>query len=288
MPKNPPDPENSVSGIGGALVRSAWSLGRVEPHFVSLIMRLGATPLRTDTYRCAWSLGHTFSENLDQSKHWQLYCVIIHVLTKEKWYSKATCLTKELVRTVQEKGQSQPLASSVFDTLGWLKGPKFTSEVFNVLVIAFCQMGRIDEASWVFRKIGSLPVIQACNAPLNGLLKIGRYESVWEMYQDMLLGGLCPNVVTYNTLINACCDEGLLDEMEDEPAGDTPNIYTYNVLMDGHCKTLSVHPALELYREMLGNGLQPNVVTYSTFRLHNDWNKNLCVNVATVLADDRI
>ena len=50
-----------------------------------------------------------------------------------------------------------------------------------------------------------------------------------------------PDIVTYNTLINAYCREGLLDEvfevMNSMPGkGLKPGLVTYNAIINGLCK----------------------------------------------------
>ncbi|GAV71532.1 PPR domain-containing protein/PPR_1 domain-containing protein/PPR_2 domain-containing protein, partial [Cephalotus follicularis] len=170
------------------------------------------------------------------------------------------------------------------------------------LIIAFSEMGLVEEALWVYRKIGGLPQMQACNALLNGLVKLGRFDSMWKIYWEMLSRGMVPNVVTYGvlvdnwcrqghfskarelvnemvergieptvviytTLINCLCSESKMIEAEEmfrsmRKSGVIPNLYTYNCLIEGHCKMGDVKRVLDLYQRMLGEGLLPNVVTF--------------------------
>ena len=53
-----------------------------------------------------------------------------------------------------------------------------------------------------------MPAVQACHALLDGFVKMGRFDLMWEVYEDMVSRGLLPNVVTYGILVDACCDQG--------------------------------------------------------------------------------
>lgn len=76
---------------------------------------------------------------------------------------------------------------------------------------------------------------------LSFMLKDRRVDSVWLLFDDMLGRKICPNVATFNILINVSCVEGklkkagyLLRKMEE--SGYVPNIVTYNTLLNWYCK----------------------------------------------------
>ncbi|CBI15198.3 unnamed protein product, partial [Vitis vinifera] len=249
----------------------------------------------------ALELFHSVSRRADLAKNPQLYSAIIHVLTGAKLYAKARCLMRDLIQCLQNSRRSR-ICCSVFNVLSRLESSKFTPNVFGVLIIAFSEMGLVEEALWVYYKMDVLPAMQACNMVLDGLVKKGRFDTMWKVYGDMVARGASPNVVTYGTLIDGCCRQGdflkafrLFDEMIEKKifptvviytilirglcgesriseaesmfrtmrnSGMLPNLYTYNTMMDGYCKIAHVKKALELYQEMLGDGLLPNVVTF--------------------------
>ncbi|CAI9782741.1 unnamed protein product [Fraxinus pennsylvanica] len=83
-----------------------------------------------------------------------------------------------------------------------------------------CEKGLVDEAYCVYQKIRRLPATQSCNAILDGFLKAGWVEFMWEVYGRMVSNGMLPIDVSYGILIDACCDLGdnarakvLFDEM---------------------------------------------------------------------------
>ncbi|KAB1216744.1 hypothetical protein CJ030_MR4G003868 [Morella rubra] len=242
------------------------------------------------------------SKRINPAENPQPFAAVIHVLTRTKLYTKARCLIKDLIQKLQISRKPQRVCHFVFSALDRLESSKFTHNVFGVLILALIEMGLVEEALWVHKKMGVLLAVQACNGLLYGLLKIGRFGSMWELYGDMVSRGLSPNVVTYGVLINGCSSQGdiskarkLFDEMvgkgieatvvvytslicglcrESEmdeaervlklmrESGVLPNLYTYNIIMDGYCKMANVKRSLNLYQNVLDDNLWPNVVTF--------------------------
>lgn len=258
-----------------------FSSSSSSPFVSSIITSI----LNSKTQEEALEIFH--SATINPHKNLKVHSAIIHCLTEAKSYIHARCLIKDLIEELQKFRKPRRACSSVFKALSQLGSDNSTSNVYGVLIIALCEMGLIDEAYWVYQKIGTLPAMQACNAFLDGLCKRKRFDFMWEVYGDMLSLGASPSVVTYGVLIDACCDQGdiakaemLLDEMlgkgiqptvviyttlirglcgEGEMLkadstltrmrefGVLPNLYTYNALMDGYSKMANVEKARQLY-----------------------------------------
>ncbi|RYR61311.1 hypothetical protein Ahy_A04g018465 [Arachis hypogaea] len=182
---------------------------------------------------------------------------------------------------------SHTACSSLFHALTHSKAPNFVS----VLIVAFCELGHVQEALSVYRNVSSLPLLKACNALLHALVNTHRFDSLWEVYGDMVSRGFSPTIVSYGILMQCCCSQAdsvgarkLFDEMlhrKIEPtvvvytimirvlcnegrmgdaegvfrlmreSGVAPNLYTYKTLMDGYGNVANVIWAFELYAEML-------------------------------------
>ncbi|RYR45054.1 hypothetical protein Ahy_A08g041301 isoform A [Arachis hypogaea] len=210
-------------------------------------------------------------------------------------FSRAISLTKQLILS-----NSHTACSSLFHALTHSQAPNFVS----VLIVAFCELGHVQEALSVYRNVSSLPLLKACNALLHALVNTHRFDSLWEVYGDMVSRGFSPTVVSYGILMQCCCSQAdsvgarkLFDEMlhrKIEPtvvvytimirvlcnesrmgdaegvfrlmreSGVAPNLYTYKTLMHGYGKVANVIRVFELYAEMLWHGLHPNVVTFTT------------------------
>ncbi|KAL9662169.1 hypothetical protein QQ045_026999 [Rhodiola kirilowii] len=230
------------------------------------------------------------------------YAAIIHVITGAKWRRVAKCLIKDLIQNIQKSQKSGRACIVAFDVLNSLDSPKFNPDVFGGLIVAFTDMGKVDQAMWVFHRVENLPAKHYCNAFLDGLHKANKFDLMMQVYNHMLARGATPNVITYGTLINACfkhgdpkmgqtffdqmaasgikptsviytsiitwlCSENKLSEAERlfrmmQESDVLPNLFTYTSLMDGYCKATEIRKALDLYSEMIQAGLQPNVVTF--------------------------
>ncbi|CAL2227531.1 unnamed protein product [Prunus armeniaca] len=82
----------------------------------------------------------------------------------------------------------------------------------------------------------------------------------------MLDEGIAPDVVTYNTVIEALCKERQTEEALSvlelmSQRGMRLDIFTYNSLINGMCLTDQWAGATWLFDEMVGQGVLPNIVT---------------------------
>ncbi|KAL2493005.1 Pentatricopeptide repeat-containing protein [Abeliophyllum distichum] len=168
----------------------------------------------------ALKLFNSVSRTINPLKTLKLHSAVTYRLTDAKLYVNARCLLKDLIETLLKNRKSHKVCSSIFNAFMQFEGAGSNTNVFGVLIIALCEKGLVDEAYWVYRKIGRLPAIQACNAILDGFLKAGRVEFMWEVYGLMVSNGMLPTDVSYGILIDACCGLGdnersnmLFDEM---------------------------------------------------------------------------
>ncbi|KAL5547012.1 hypothetical protein UlMin_006699 [Ulmus minor] len=77
-----------------------------------------------------------------------------------------------------------------------------------------------------------------------------------------------PSVVVYNTVIDSLCKDGLFVDAlnifsEMIRQGIVPNIVTYNSLIHGACKIGQWKEARRLLKEMTGQNISPNVITFN-------------------------
>ncbi|KAK8652374.1 hypothetical protein V6N13_061393 [Hibiscus sabdariffa] len=268
------------------------------PHHLKLTKDI----LNTQNPHQALKLFNSNANLLNPLKNLEPYSATIHVLTGAGLYADARCLIKFLIEALQSPSKPHRACHLIFNALNRLQTSKFTPNVFGSLIIAFSQMDLIEDALWVYRNIKTFPQMQACNALLHGLVKLGRFDSMWGLYKELLSRGFLPNVGTYGVLINCCCcqgdvlkardlfydllmkgfppnvviyttvikflcDEGKMLEAECmfrfmKERHFLPNLYTYNVLVNGYFKMNNVKRAFEVYRMMIGDGLGPNIVTF--------------------------
>ncbi|KAK9925624.1 hypothetical protein M0R45_022895 [Rubus argutus] len=80
--------------------------------------------------------------------------------------------------------------------------------------------------------------------------------------------GLKPNVITYSTLIDAFCKEGMMQEaikifMDMKRVGISSNEFTYTSLINASCKAGYLSQTLKLKNEMLEAGVGMSIITYT-------------------------
>lgn len=92
-----------------------------------------------------------------------------------------------------------------------------------------------------------------------GLCKEGKLDEAMKLFFEMARRNICPNVVTYNALIDGLCKEGKLAKVgklfsEMVAKNICPNLFTYNALINGLCKERKWQEATRVLHEMLNKG----------------------------------
>ncbi|KZV23300.1 pentatricopeptide repeat-containing protein [Dorcoceras hygrometricum] len=301
--RSPPKIRPIFRQISSLALNSSSAASVYSPSTSSpFLSNLATSILESRTPKQALKVFNAASRTINPARTLKLHSAIIHFLTEAKLYVKARCLIKDLIETLSTTRKPHKVCSSIFNALNQGQTSGDNLNVFGVLIVALCEKGLVDEGYWVYRKLVKLPALQVCNALLNGILKSGRVEFMWNVYGDMVLKGAYPSEVTYGILMDAYRDRGdfakakeLFDEMIEKGLKPTvviyttlihclclenrmseaesffrgmqevdvdPNVYTYNTLMDGYCKMANVQKVLKLYQEMLDNKVLPNFVTY--------------------------
>ncbi|XP_074575311.1 putative pentatricopeptide repeat-containing protein At1g53330 [Curcuma longa] len=115
----------------------------------------------------------------------------------------------------------------------------------------------------------SAPSVQSLNSALVGLVENRRFEQARALLaQSAAAFSLRPNAVSYNILIQGCCEaEGLssarllFDEMLQK--GIRPTVVTYNVLIGHSAKNGDLGTGARLKEEMVRRGIQPNAIAFN-------------------------
>ncbi|CAI9091065.1 OLC1v1025986C1 [Oldenlandia corymbosa var. corymbosa] len=152
--------------------------------------------------------------------------------------------------------------------------------------------GAIKKARWVFDNLilrGMSPDVVIYTIMLDGYCKQYQLDEACVLFEDMKRRGITPDVVTYAVLFKGCsrCDSRkdfhsriLWAEMKVK--GRKADVICYNVLI----KSNNMQVALELFEEMIDNGLVPDVVTYDTL-LYGCY-KSGCLKTAIKVANEMI
>ncbi|PSS14740.1 Pentatricopeptide repeat-containing protein [Actinidia chinensis var. chinensis] len=102
-----------------------------------------------------------------------------------------------------------------------------------------------------------------------GMGKQGMYDKVKELFQEMKIEHLSPNLLTYSTLISVYSKGGLYGEAMEvykqfKEEGLKADVVFYSKLIDALCKKGLIESSALLLDEMMEMGIQPNVVTYNS------------------------
>ncbi|TVU32283.1 hypothetical protein EJB05_24007, partial [Eragrostis curvula] len=114
------------------------------------------------------------------------------------------------------------------------------------------------------------------NMAMKALALAGDVDEVVDLFTELRRrfagagAGLSPNVLCYNTFLNALAEAGRVEDVglafdEMLAAGVAPNVSTLNILVKMQARrTSSLEPAFELIDKMKGHRVEPDVGTYST------------------------
>lgn len=109
----------------------------------------------------------------------------------------------------------------------------------------------------------------AYGSVLKGYSAARNMGAVWAVYQDMLAGGTPLSMVTYNTIVNACCrchEMDRIPSMLEKMAQDRikPDTITFSAIIKGYCQRGQVDHAFEILETMQQENLKADEFTYNT------------------------
>ncbi|KAJ6432107.1 hypothetical protein OIU84_019377 [Salix udensis] len=183
-----------------------------------------------------------------------------------------------------------------------LEGISCNEDLFVIVINAYRRVGLAEQALKTFYRIGEFgckPSVKIYNHVLDALLSENKFQMITGIYNNMKRDGIELNVYTYNMLLKALCKNNrvdaarkLLAEMSYKGCIPDAVSYTtvvssmcrlgkveearelsmriksfvpvYNALINGFCREHKMEEVFELFNEMAVEGIDPNVITYST------------------------
>ncbi|XP_071703275.1 pentatricopeptide repeat-containing protein At4g21300-like [Rutidosis leptorrhynchoides] len=172
--------------------------------------------------------------------------------------------------------------------------------VGSSLIKLYAENGCIDDARHLFDKMPQRDDV-LWNVILNGYLKVGNYEHVMLLFNEMRSSDIRPGPVTYACVLSACASDanlklgtqvhggiikcGLVTDPHvvntligvyakskklfyaRELFNDVQEVssVTWNVIIGGHVQNGLMNEALDLLREMISVGTKPDTVTLASF-----------------------
>jgi len=151
-----------------------------------------------------------------------------------------------------------------------------TSITLGCMVEALVTNGDPDAG---YELIRDMQADQQCHSTVNAVIYCSvlkgfahqkRMEVVWSVYQEMLEKRLDFSIVTFNALVDACARCGhmhrvptLLHDMQQQ--GIEPNVITYSTILKGHCQAGDVELGFEVLDRMKRETqLKPDEIMYNS------------------------
>ncbi|KAL5200748.1 hypothetical protein ABZP36_021951 [Zizania latifolia] len=146
-------------------------------------------------------------------------------------------------------------------------GPRVVAVVLGVLGRAR-QDALAEEVFLRFAREGA--TVQVFNAMMGVYARSGRFDDVRQLLDVMRDQGIEPDLVSFNTLINARAKSGCLAAgvaldllREVRQAGLRPDAITYNTLISACSQGSNLDDAMAMFEEMIASECRPDLWTYN-------------------------
>ncbi|KAI3801977.1 hypothetical protein L1987_30097 [Smallanthus sonchifolius] len=136
--------------------------------------------------------------------------------------------------------------------------------VCNALTDLYAKCGEIDVARWLFDRMCYKSVI-SWNLMISGYMKNGLPERCIELYCEMKLSGLKPDMVTASNVLGALFQMGRIDEAQKLfKEIEKKDTISWTTMIVGHVQNGKEEDALMLFNDMLMENVKPDKFTVSS------------------------
>lgn len=143
---------------------------------------------------------------------------------------------------------------------------------YNTVIHTLCEMGSLDDALFMLDELkenGLSPDVITFNTLLDAFYREKGFEGGEKMWSLMVAHNVVPNTRSYNLKMQAVVGSGELHNAVDlfetvEKDGLKPDVNTFNALIKGFCDQGNTEEAKKWYNRLLENGDTPNRNTFST------------------------
>lgn len=142
------------------------------------------------------------------------------------------------------------------------------SYTFTIRIKSFCRSGKFQAALRLLRIMPEVNEVAYCTV-IGGYYEANLQIEGCELFSEMTVLGLVPDVTTFNKLISVLCKKGDVRESERLfskvlKRGVTPNLFTFNIFLQGFRKSGLLDQASKMLDLLLKEGSAPDIVTYNT------------------------
>lgn len=157
----------------------------------------------------------------------------------------------------------------------WLNLRQWYSPNARMLATILSVLGKANQEAlaveiYTRAELGAGNTVQVYNAMMGVYARNGRFTKVQELLDLMRTRGCEPDLVSFNTLINARSKSGLTEPnsaleflSEMRRSGIRPDIITYNTLISACSRNSNLEEAAKVFSHMEANKCQPDLWTYN-------------------------
>jgi len=147
-------------------------------------------------------------------QNWQRALELYECLNLRHWYAPNARMVATILG-VLGKANQEALAVEIFTRAESSVGD--TVQVYNAMMGVYARSGRFDKVKELLdlmRERGCVPDLVSFNTLINARLKSGAMEPNLglQLLNEVRRSGIRPDIITYNTLISACSRESNLEE----------------------------------------------------------------------------
>ncbi|KAI7739458.1 hypothetical protein M8C21_012339 [Ambrosia artemisiifolia] len=143
-------------------------------------------------------------------------------------------------------------------------GLMFSGFVCNALTDLYAKCGEVDAARWLFDRMRDKNVV-SWNSMISGYLKNGLVEKCIELFSEMKLSGVKPDVVTVSNVLGAFFQMGRIGEAQKLFAEiEKKDVISWTTMIVGHVQNGKEEDSLVLFNEMLMANVKPDKFTISS------------------------
>ncbi|CAN1816013.1 Pentatricopeptide repeat-containing protein At3g53170 [Linum perenne] len=206
------------------------------------------------------------------SLNWEAALKIFGLLRKQQWYEPRSQIYSKLMMMLGKCGQAEQ-ANLLFDVMR-CDGMKPTIDVYTALVSAYAHSGRFEEAFSIIDEMKSVP--SDCNPDvytysilLNSCTKLGRFDLIRRILDEMSYLGIEGSTVTFNTIVDGYGKAGMFVEMENslaemvENGSSVPDIFTLNSVIGAYGRSGQIEKMEKWYDEFQLMGVSPDIKTFN-------------------------
>ncbi|TYJ48034.1 hypothetical protein E1A91_A01G032800v1 [Gossypium mustelinum] len=141
-----------------------------------------------------------------------------------------------------------------------------TVRIYNRVLDALLSENRLSMIGPVYgnmKRDGLVPDLHTYNILLKALCMNDKIDSACMLLDEMASVGYSPDAMSYATIVSSMCKLGKFEEARELVMRFRSYVSVYNALISGYCAEYKLKEAFGVLEDMLVEGLEPDVRSYS-------------------------